>query len=59
MGKPKVMVAVCDLDSVESLTTLACQLAIGMGGELTALHVVEVPPATPLGAKDEIFDHPG
>ncbi len=59
MGKPKVMVALRDQESVESLVTLACQVASGMNADLMALHVVEVPPATPIGAEDEILDHPG
>jgi nucleotide-binding universal stress UspA family protein len=59
MGKPKVMVAVSDTHSVESLATLACQLASGMAGDLIALHVVEVPLATPLEAPEEVLDHPG
>ncbi len=59
MGKPKVMVALRDAGSVESLVTLACQLANGMDGEVTALHVVEVPRVTPLEARDEIIDHAG
>ncbi len=59
MGKSKVMVAICDAGSVESLVTLACQLASGMDADLTALHVAEVPLATPLDATDEILDHPG
>ena len=59
MGKPKVMVALRDQESVETLVTLACQVASGMNADLMALHVVEVPPATPIGAADEILDHPG
>jgi len=59
MGKPKVMVALASADSVESLTTLACQLADGMDAEVSALHVVEVPLATPLEAEEEFLDHPG
>ena len=58
MAKPKVIVALRDAQSVESLVTLACQLSSGMDAELIALHVVEVPLATPLGA-DEVLDHPG
>ncbi|MGD0223949.1 MAG: universal stress protein [Terriglobia bacterium] len=59
MGKPKVMVAVREGVSVESLVTLACQLSQGMDAELTALHVVEVPLATPLDAEEEALDHVG
>ena len=59
MGKPKVMVALRDLASVENLMTLAIHLWKGMNGELVALHVVEVPAATPLEVDDEILDHPG
>lgn len=59
MAKPKVMVALRDMESEESLVTLACQLANGMGAELMALHVAEVPLATPIEADDEVLDHPG
>jgi nucleotide-binding universal stress UspA family protein len=59
MGKTKVMVAVRDAVTVESLVTLACQLSQGMDGDLTALHVVEVPLLTPLEAADETIDHAG
>jgi nucleotide-binding universal stress UspA family protein len=59
MAKPKVMVALRDPGSVESLVILACQLADGMDADLTALHVVEVPLATPIEAADDVLDHPG
>lgn len=59
MPKAKVMVALRDQASVEGLISLACQLATGMGGELIALHVVQVPLATPLEATDEIIDQEG
>ncbi len=59
MNKPKVMVAVRDGSSVESLVTLACQLSQGMDAELVALHVVEVPALTPLDAPEEAIDHAG
>ncbi|MGH9432036.1 MAG: universal stress protein [Terriglobia bacterium] len=59
MVKAKVMVALRDRASVEGLTKLACQLAAGMGGEVIALHVVQIPPATPLEAKDEGIDEEG
>jgi nucleotide-binding universal stress UspA family protein len=53
------MVALRDPESVESLMTLAIHLSNSMDAELVALHVVEVPLATPLEAEDEILDHPG
>jgi nucleotide-binding universal stress UspA family protein len=59
VGKPKVMVAVRDASSVESLVTLACQLSQGMDADLTALHVVVVPALTPLEVEDEILDRSG
>jgi nucleotide-binding universal stress UspA family protein len=59
MGKAKVMVAVRDAISVESLMTLACQLSQGMNADLAVLHVVDVPLATPLDAEDEAIDHAG
>jgi nucleotide-binding universal stress UspA family protein len=58
VAKAKVIVALRDAESVESLVTLACQLSSGMEAELIGLHVVEVPLATPLEA-DGVLDHPG
>ena len=59
MDKAKLMVALRDQESVESLLTLAIQLSKSMDGEIFALHVVEVPAATPLEAGEEFLDHPG
>lgn len=59
MVKAKVMVAIRDRASVEGLIDLACRLAAGMGGELIALHVVEVPLATLLEATNEVIDQEG
>ena len=59
MGKAKLMVALRDQEEVESLMTLAIQLSKSMDAEIVALHVVEVPAATPLEAEAEILDHPG
>ena len=59
MTKPKVMVALRDQESVQSLVALACQVASGMGAELMALHVVEVPMATPIEADDDVLDRSG
>lgn len=59
MGKTKVLVALRDAQSVESLVTLACQISSGMDADLIALHVVEIPMATPIEADDEILDRPG
>ena len=59
MSKPKVMVAVSNPDSVESLVKLACLIAQGMEAEVQALHVVVVPLLTPLEASDDLLDHPG
>jgi nucleotide-binding universal stress UspA family protein len=57
--KAKLMVALRDPESVESLMTLAIHLSNSMDAELVALHVVEVPLATPIEAEDEILDHAG
>lgn len=59
MNRPRVIVALRDAESVQSVMRLACQLAKGMEGELVPLHVVEVPMATPLDAEDEILDRKG
>lgn len=59
MSNPKVLVALRDAESVESVVVLACQVAAGMKAELSALHVVEIPLATPIEAESEALDHPG
>jgi len=59
MAKPKVLVAISSEASIDSLVTLACQLARAMGADLMALHVVAVPLVTPLDAQEETLDHPG
>jgi len=59
VAKPKVMVALRDADSAESLVALACQVSGGMDAELIALHVVELPMATPIEADDEVLEQPG
>jgi nucleotide-binding universal stress UspA family protein len=59
MSKPKVMVALRDGASIESLMTLACQLSASMDADLLALHIVEVPLATPLEVHDEAINHVG
>jgi nucleotide-binding universal stress UspA family protein len=59
VAQSKVMVALRDVESTETLVTLAAQLSNGMGAELIALHVVEVPRVTPLEADDEVIDRAG
>ena len=59
MAKPILMVALRDLESAEGLMTLAIPLAKSMNAQLVALHVVEVPAATPLDAQEEVLDHAG
>jgi nucleotide-binding universal stress UspA family protein len=59
MSKPKVMVALRDAEHVDDLMKLACQLAKSTEAELVAVHVVEVSPALPLDADDELLDRPG
>lgn len=59
MTRPKIMVALRDLEHVDSLMKLACEMAKAMGADLTALHVVEIPDPTPLDADDEIIDRTG
>jgi nucleotide-binding universal stress UspA family protein len=59
MADHKIMVALRDLASVESLIDLACQVANGMAADLIVLHVVEVPMVTPLDAEEEEIDRAG
>lgn len=58
MDAGKVMVAIRDMEHVDDLVKLACLIAKGSGGEIMALHVIEVPPALPLDARDEALDRP-
>ena len=53
------MVALRDVRCVEELMDLAIQLAKGTSGDLIALHVVEVPLATPLEATAAVIDQEG
>ncbi len=55
----KIMVALRYPETLDSLMTLACQMAEGTQGELVALHVVEVPAATPIDADDAELDRQG
>jgi len=57
--RSKVIVALRDPESVESLMSLAIHLSNSVDAELVALHVVEVPLATPIETENEILDHPG
>jgi nucleotide-binding universal stress UspA family protein len=59
LSKSKVLVALRDAESVEGLVVLACQVADGMKSELAALHVIELPLATPIEAESEALEHPG
>jgi APA family basic amino acid/polyamine antiporter len=59
MEKPKVMVALRDSETCESLTTLACQMARVEGTGVLALHVIEVPAGLPIDVADPIFERPG
>jgi basic amino acid/polyamine antiporter, APA family len=59
VAKAKIMVALRGGEALESLVTLACQLSAGMDAELVVLHVVEIPPATPIEADEEILDRTG
>jgi nucleotide-binding universal stress UspA family protein len=59
MENLKVMVALRDPESIESLMELACCMAKEREKELTALHVVEIGPGLPLNSNEETLDQPG
>lgn len=59
MERPKVMVALRDVESVEGLAQLGAHLANGIKATLLLVHVVQVPPALPLDADAEALDKPG
>ena len=59
MENLKIMVALRDPESIESLMELACHMAKGTEKELTALHVVEIGPGLPLNVDEEILDQLG
>ena len=58
MSEARVLVAVRNPEHVDDLVKLACQMAKGMGAELTVLSAVEVGPALPLDADSELLDKP-
>ncbi len=58
-GGRKVIVALRDAESVESLMELACHVSSGMKAELVAMHVIEVPPVLELNADSKDLDEPG
>jgi len=59
MEKPKVMVALRDVETAGSLAKLACQMASLAGTNVVALHVIEVPPGLPIDVEDPVFERPG
>lgn len=54
----KILVGLKEMGHVEDLIGLASRVAAPGHAQLTALHVVEVPPATPLDADDAALDAP-
>ncbi len=59
MSRPRVIVALKEIEHVDSLVRLACEMATSMEADLTAVQVVEVAAGLPLDADAEILDHPG
>jgi nucleotide-binding universal stress UspA family protein len=59
MDKPRIMVALGDVEHMESLVTLACEMSQAMRQDVLVVHVVEVAPALPLDAGTEVLDQPG
>ena len=58
MENLKVMVAVRDEESIDSLMKLACQMSGASGADLIALHVLEIAPALPLEAHSDFLEKP-
>ena len=59
MAASKMLVALKDLEHVETLTALACELAERRNAEVVALHVVVVGPQLPLSAPVAALDTQG
>src|SRR5215471_8887694 len=59
MKNQRIMVALQEVEHVDSLVRLACKMAEGTQSEVVALHIVEVGPGLPLDADADILDHPG
>jgi nucleotide-binding universal stress UspA family protein len=58
MENGRILVAVRDCESVESLVKLAIQLSGEKGEEVVALHVLEIAPGLPLDAHADVLERP-
>lgn len=54
----KILVSLKQASDAEELIALAAHVAAPGRVEITALHVVEIPAATPLNAEDPVLDEP-
>jgi APA family basic amino acid/polyamine antiporter len=59
VSNPRVLVALRDVEHVDGLMRLACELSKGVNADLIAMNVVEVSPTLPLDAESDILEQPG